>query len=186
MRAAARKRYLEAGLGPWPPLGDPRPPSGPGGPKGERVGMTAWEATNPDYEQAVKDVILTMPAAQHLGFGFGRVAPGEAEIIQPYRKELTQHDGFFQGGVLGSLADFAGGAAAGTLLPPGWANMTIDYTVKIVAPAKGEQVVARGRVVRVGQLITVAAADVYAVSETAELLCAVALVTMRNIRPAKA
>ncbi|MGH3294101.1 MAG: hypothetical protein ACRDP7_20065 [Trebonia sp.] len=63
-------------------------------------------------------------AARYLGFRVGRLAPGEADLIQPYRKELTQGDGYFQGAVLGSLADFAGGAAAGTLLPDGWINMT--------------------------------------------------------------
>jgi uncharacterized protein (TIGR00369 family) len=147
--------------------------------------MTAWEAVNPDFEQVVKDAVLSMPAARHLGFGFGRVAPGEAEIVQPYRKELTQHDGFFQAGVLGSLADFAGGTAAGTLLPAGWANMTVDYTIKILAPGKGDEIIARGRVVKPGQLMTIAAADLYSVSGAEEILCAVALITMRNIRLAK-
>ncbi|WP_083419266.1 PaaI family thioesterase [Pseudofrankia sp. BMG5.37] len=123
-----------------------------------------------------------MPAARHLGFVFGRIAPGEVEIVQPYREELTQHDGFIQGGVLGALADFAGGSAAGTLLPPGWTNMTIDYTVKIVAPARGDSVVARGRVVKPGMTLSVAAADVFALGDTGETLCATALVTMRNLR----
>lgn len=140
------------------------------------------KAANPDFEQAVTGAVLSMPAAKHLGFEFGRVAPGEVEIIQPYREELTQHDGYFQGGVLGSLADFAGGSAAGTLLPAGWVNMTIDYTVKIVAPAKGGKIVARGRVVKPGALITVAAADVYSVEDAGETLCATAFVTMRNVK----
>ncbi|ANS31114.1 hypothetical protein R1CP_32455 [Rhodococcus opacus] len=94
-------------------------------------------AKNPEFEQFVKTAVLTMPAAMHLGFHFGHIAAGEVELIQPYRKELTEHNGFFQGGVIGSLADFAGGAAAGTLLPVGWVNMTADYTVKLLAPAEG-------------------------------------------------
>lgn len=137
---------------------------------------------NPDFAQAVTGVVLSMPAAKHLGFSFGRIEPGEAEIIQPYREELSQHDGLFQGGVLGSLADFAAGSAAGTLLPRGWVNMTVDYTVKLLAPAKGEKVVARGRVVRAGHSTTVAAADIYACDGDSETLCATALVTMRNIK----
>ncbi|MBW1598048.1 PaaI family thioesterase [Streptomyces sp. JJ38] len=144
--------------------------------------MTEFKAANPDFAQAVKTAVLTMPAARHLGFDFGRVEPGEAEIIQPYRKELTEHSGFFQGGVIGSLADFAGGSAAGTLLPPGWVNMTIDYTVKILAAAKGEQLVARGKVVRPSTTITVAAAEVFSVESAGEKLCGTALVTMRNIK----
>jgi uncharacterized protein (TIGR00369 family) len=150
--------------------------------------MTGWEAANPRFEQAVRDALATMPAARHLGFSLARIAPGEAELVQPVTRELTQHDGFVQAGVLGSLADFAAGAAAGTLLPPGWANMTIDYTVKIVAPGRGEEIAARGRVVKPGNVITVAAAELYAVAAPArgETLCAVALVTLRNIRVPRA
>ncbi|MGQ4601413.1 hotdog fold thioesterase [Nocardia sp. R6R-6] len=144
--------------------------------------MQSRQAANPDFEAAVTGAVLSMPAAGLLGFTFGRVAPGEAEIIQPYRKELTQHDGFFQGGVLGTLADIAAGSAAGTLLQPGWVNMTIDYTVKILAPAKGPRVVARGRVIKPAALLTIAAADVFSVDDDHETLCATALVTMRNVR----
>ena len=144
--------------------------------------MTAWEPANPDFARAVGYVLETMPAARYLGFTVGRLTPGEAEVIQPYRKELTQGDGYFQGGVLGSLADFAGGAAAGTLLPAGWMNMTIDYTVKILAPGKGDEIIARGRVIKPGSVLTFAAADVYSADAAGETLCAVAFLTMRNIR----
>lgn len=148
--------------------------------------MTETVPANPDFEDAVRGVVLSMPAARHLGFDFTRIAPGEVELTLPCRTELTQHDGYLQGGVLGALADFAGGSAAGTLLPPGWVNMTIDYTVKLLAPAKGGHVLARGRVVKPGALVTVAAADVYAVDAGEEMLCATALVTMRNVKIAKA
>ncbi|MGW5439574.1 PaaI family thioesterase [Nocardia asteroides] len=142
------------------------------------------QAPNPDFAQLVSAAVLSMPAAAHLGFHFGRIDPGEVEIVQPHRRELTQHDGYFQGGVLGSLADFAAGSAAGTLLPAGWINMTVDYTVKILAPAKGATVLARGRVVKPGSLLTIGAAEVFSVEDDAEILCATALVTMRNIRVA--
>ncbi|MEU3013107.1 PaaI family thioesterase [Nocardia asteroides] len=142
------------------------------------------QAPNPDFAQLVSAAVLSMPAAAHLGFHFGRIDPGEVEIVQPHRRELTQHDGYFQGGVLGSLADFAAGSAAGTLLPAGWINMTVDYTVKILAPAKGATVLARGRVIKPGSLLTIAAAEVFSVEDDTEILCATALVTMRNIRVA--
>ncbi|WP_062992725.1 PaaI family thioesterase [Nocardia anaemiae] len=143
--------------------------------------MSGRQAENPEFAQIVQAVVLSMPAARHLGFSFSRVNRGEVEIVQPYRTELTEHNGNFQGGVIGSLADFAGGSAAGTLLPVGWVNMTLDYTVKLLAPARGEHLVARGRVVKPGKAITVAAADVYGVDQGIETLCATALVTMRNI-----
>lgn len=144
--------------------------------------MSQWQAADPDFQQLVTSVVLSMPAAKHLGFSFGKVAPGEVELVQPYRIELTEHNGNFQGGVIGSLADFAGGAAAGTLLPVGSLNMTVDYTVKLLAPARGDALIARGRVLKPGNAITVTAADIYAREHGTETLCATALVTMRNIR----
>ena len=166
-RAAARTRYLAGAFTRWPQDSERTQPV---------------TAPNPDFAQAVTDVVLSMPAAKHLGFSFGRIEPGTAEIIQPWREELSQHSGFFQGGVLGSLADFAAGSAAGTLLPAGWVNMTVDYTVKLLAPAKGEKVIARGRTVKAGHTTTVAAAELYSVTDGEETLCATALVTMRNIK----
>ncbi len=147
--------------------------------------MQASTPANPDFARFVTRTVLSMPAAQHLGFAFGAVTPGHAEIVQPYRLELTQHDGYLQGGVLGALADFAAGSAAGTLLPVGWANSTVDYTIKLLAPARGE-VVARGRVVRAGTATTVAAADIYTAAGDGEILCATALVTMRNFQIVRA
>ncbi|GAA4558400.1 hypothetical protein [Pseudonocardia xishanensis] len=56
--------------------------------------------------------------------------------------------------------------------------MTTDYTVKILAPAKGATVVARGRVLSPGRTTTVAAADLVADG----VHCATALVTLRNLK----
>ena len=124
-----------------------------------------------------------MPAARFFGFRFEVVEPGFAEIVLPYREELSHREGFFQGGVIGAVADFAAGAAAGSLLLPGWENATIDYTVKIVAPGVGEGLVARGRVVKPGRTLTVASVEVHAVGAGRETLCATALVTFRNVPP---
>ena len=180
-RAAARAEYLERS-GDTAACGDA--PSTTTATRTSRDGrpVDAFRSTNPDFERAVRDAVLTMPAAMHLGFTFARIAPGEVEIVQPYRPELTQHDGYVQGGVLGALADFAGGSAAGALLPPGYVNMTVDYTVKILGPARGDRVLARGRVVKAGHTTSVAAADVLTVDGSGETLCATALVTMRNVK----
>jgi acyl-coenzyme A thioesterase PaaI-like protein len=82
---------------------------------------------------------------------------------------------------------FAAVAAAGTLLPSGWVNATIDTTLKIVAPASGRRLLARGRVVDAGRLLTVCAADVYAVDDQdRQTLCATLLATARNVDTTRA
>ena len=75
-------------------------------------------------------------------------------------------------------------AAAGSLLPPGWANATVDGTVKLFAPARGACLRARGRVVDAGRLLSICAADVLAVDASGtETLCATWLGTARNLEP---
>lgn len=143
--------------------------------------MQEFTASNPDYDAHVQAAVLSMPAARLLGFHYNYLKPGYCEIEQPTRKELTQHNGYLQGGIIGTLADFAAGSAAGTLLPPGWVNMTTDFTVKLIAPADGEQVLARGRVISATINTTVAAAELFAIKQGKETLCATALVTLRNI-----
>ena len=66
------------------------------------------------------------------------------------------------------------------MLPRGWGTTTVDYTIKLVAPASGETLVARGRLLKFGRTLSVAAADVYAVRDGQETLCATALATIRN------
>jgi acyl-coenzyme A thioesterase PaaI-like protein len=63
--------------------------------------------------------------------------------------------------------------------------MTVDYTVKLVAAAKGERLIARGRVIKPTSVLTIAAAEVFSVNGDDEKLCATALVTMRNIKMSK-
>jgi uncharacterized protein (TIGR00369 family) len=138
---------------------------------------------NPNFAEATKRFLMTMPISQHFGFDVTDVGPGRFEITQPFRPQLSYQEGIFQAGPIGTLADMAAACASATMLPEGWAASTADYTVKLLAPAIGERLVARGRIVRFGRTLSVAAADVFAVNGTDEVLCATALVTVRNLAP---
>ena len=134
--------------------------------------------------QQLQRMVLAMPMARTLGLRYTRMAPGEVEVEVPIAPSLTFRPGQLQATPVFAAADFAAVSAAGTLLEPGWVNATIDATVKLVAPAAGELIRARGRVVDAGKLLTVCAADVFAVDAAgAETLCATWLGTARNIAP---
>ena len=137
---------------------------------------------NPDFAETTRRFLADMPIAAHLGFTITAIGPGSFEITQPYRRELSFRDGVLQAGPIGTLADMAGASAAATLLPAGWVPSTIDVALKLLAPAAGEKVVARGRVLRHGRTLSVAAADVFAVAGGSETLCATALVTIRSVK----
>lgn len=135
--------------------------------------------------QHVENAVLAMPMARTLGLRFTQLAPGQVEVEMPIAEAFTFRPGQLQATPVFAVADFAAVAAAGSVLPEGWSNATVDTSLKLVAPAVGRVVRARGRVVSAGKLLTVCAADVFAVdAEGAETLCATLLGTARNIRPA--
>jgi uncharacterized protein (TIGR00369 family) len=134
--------------------------------------------------QRVEQAVLAMPMARTLGLRFTHLAPGRTEVELPIAEALSFSPGRLQATAVFAAADFAAVSAAGTVLPEGWRNATVDATLKLVAPAAGRAVRARGRVVHSGQLLTVCAAEVYAVAQDGgETLCATLLGTARNIRP---
>ena len=138
----------------------------------------------PETLQRLQDQVLAMPMARTLGLRFTRVAPGAVELEVPVSEPFTFRPGQLQATPVFAAADFAAVSAAGTLLPEGWVNATIDATLKLLAPAAGQLLRARGRVVDAGRLLTVCAADVFAVDAAgAETLCATWLGTARNIAP---
>ena len=132
--------------------------------------------------EALKGVVRAMPRARTLGLRFVHAEPGRVEVEIPVSVAFSFRPGQLQATAVFAVADFAAVAAAGSVLPPGWTNATVDTTLKIVAPAQGECLRARGRVVDAGRLLTVCAADVWAVDAAGqERLCATLLATARNI-----
>jgi len=140
--------------------------------------MIAFDPRNPDYEAAVRGSFARQGLMRTLGASLAAVGPGRVEIVTDYRDDLGQQHGFFHGGVIGAIADSAGGYAAFSLMPPDSNVLTVEYKMNIVAPGKGERLVARGEVIRPGRTLTVSRTDVFAVDDGAETLCATMLQTL--------
>jgi acyl-coenzyme A thioesterase PaaI-like protein len=139
--------------------------------------------TSPDFSR-LERAVLAMPMARTLGLAFKHIAPGDVELEMPVLEAFCFRPGQLQATAVFAAADFAAVAAAGTLLAPGWVNATVDATLKLVAPAQGALLRARGRVLSAGKLLTVCAADVYAVNAAGEeTLCATLLGSARNLQP---
>ncbi|MDH3229444.1 MAG: PaaI family thioesterase [Alphaproteobacteria bacterium] len=140
--------------------------------------MTAFDPRNPDYEAAVRDSFARQGLMATLGASLVAVGPGWVEIAADYHDGLSQQYGFFHGGVIGAIADSAGGYAAFSLMPPESNVLTVEYKMNIVAPGRGERLIARGAVIRPGRTLTVSRADVFAIDGGAETLCATMLQTL--------
>lgn len=134
--------------------------------------------------QRLQQQVLAMPMARTLGLRFRHAERGAVELEIPVDDAFSFRPGQLQATPVFAIADFAAVSAAASLLPAGWVNATVDTTLKLLAPARGACLRARGRVVQPGRLLTVCAADVYAVDVAGqEQLCATLLATARNIDP---
>jgi acyl-coenzyme A thioesterase PaaI-like protein len=133
----------------------------------------------------VRRAAMAMPMVRTLKIAFLKIEPGHVELEMPVQPAFCFRPGQLQATAVFAAADFAAMAAAGTLLPLGFVNAMVDATIKLVAPARGSHLVARGRVVSASGLLTVCAADVFAVDRDkdsgTETLCATLLGTARNI-----
>ena len=116
-----------------------------------------------------------------LGAALLRVAPGEVAIALPVAGHILQQHGFVHGGAVSCVADSAAGFASLTLMPETAGVLTVEFKINLVAPAKGERLVAEGRVVRPGRTLTLAQAEVFAEDGAERRLVALLTATMMRI-----
>ncbi len=116
-----------------------------------------------------------------LGASLVSVAPGLVEIALRPGPAISQQHGFVHAGAVSAIADNAAGYAALSLMPPGRGVLTTEFKINLVAPAAGELILARGKVVKAGRTLTLAQAEVFAVTGGREKLIALLTATMMAI-----
>lgn len=140
-------------------------------------------AQNPDFENCVRTALTAMPHFKWLGLQVAHLVPGEADLVMPLQNDITFDGKCVQAGPVATLLDFAGGAAALTLVPPDGMLSTADFTVKLLAPARGSQFLARGRVISKTRTMLVSRADAFAYDEQHQptVLIATGLISMHSL-----
>ncbi|RIX48434.1 MAG: PaaI family thioesterase [Rhodocyclales bacterium GT-UBC] len=113
-------------------------------------------------QNAMALIQASMPVVEH----------GRTEIHLPHWSGVEQQHGFVHGGVVGMIADSAAGYAAMSMVAATASVLTVEYKMNLVAPADGEKLIARGQVVRPGRTLIVTQADVFALKDGRETLCA--------------
>ena len=116
-----------------------------------------------------------------LGATLGRIAPGEVEIALCPSPEIGQQHGFVHAGAVAAIADSAAGYAALTLMPGGTGVLTTEFKINLLAPAQGDRLVARGRVVKAGRTLTLAQSEVFAETEAGSRLVAFLTATLMAV-----
>ena len=105
---------------------------------------------------AIRDLMPKTPFLAGLGIVFELYEPDEVTIRLPFREDLTNDGTFFHGGVIASVMDTAGAAAA-------WSNhdfekgsraSTVAMSIQYVGAAKKSDLVCHARAVRRGKELT--------------------------------
>lgn len=145
--------------------------------------MPKFNLQDPEFEARVRASFARQTLMRTIGAEMTKVADGEVEIELAYRDDLTQQHGYLHAGVVTAIVDSACGYAAMTLTRANENILTIEYKANFVAPATGEKMIARSRVLRAGRKVTVCAGDVFAVRDGEEKLIATMLATMMTLSP---
>ena len=103
------------------------------------------------------------PIVNFMSIGLREVTSGEATLVLKHREELRNSMGLLQGGILGVLADVAGGVSLYSVLsdPLKVVIPTVEFKLNFLRPAKGGDLVARGRVVHRGRQIAVCQVEIF-------------------------
>jgi uncharacterized protein (TIGR00369 family) len=135
-----------------------------------------------DSDRRVRESFERQRFMDLIGAKLAEVGEGRVEIELPADERLTQQHGFLHAAVVAAAVDSACGYAALTLMPAETAVLTVEYKINLLAPAAGERLIARGRVVRAGRTLTTCAGDAFMVVDGAERQIATVTATMMCVR----
>ena len=125
------------------------------------------------YADRVRESFARQGAMTLIGAALVDVRPGYCAIALVPRAEVSQQHGFVHAGILATIVDAAGGYAGYTLFPEDSSVLTVEYKLNLLAPARGERLVAEGFVVKPGRTLCITRGEVRAERAGSRTLCAI-------------
>ena len=122
-----------------------------GAPSSEREPLTEEQQLR--RRQAIPEVMPAAPFMGWMGLVFDKYEPDDVVVRLPFREDLTNDGVVYHGGVIASMLDTAGAAAA-------WSNhdfdkgvraSTVSMSVQYVGAAKQSDLLCHGRTVKRGR-----------------------------------
>jgi uncharacterized protein (TIGR00369 family) len=97
-----------------------------------------------------------------IGAEIVELRPGYCALAVVPRPELSQQHGYVHAGIVAALVDSAGGYAGLTRFPDNAAVLTVEFKINLLAPAKGDRLLAEGQVVKAGRSLVITRGEVHA------------------------
>jgi uncharacterized protein (TIGR00369 family) len=116
-----------------------------------------------------------------LGASLVSISPGAVEVALRPSPAISQQHGFVHAAAVSAIADTAASYAALSLMPSGVGVLTTQFKINLLAPAIGDRILARGRVVKAGRTLTLALSEVFAERGGEEKLIALLTPTMITV-----
>ena len=132
-------------------------------------------------DQRIRASFARQGMMRTIGATLGKISPGQVEVFLLPTPAITQQHGFVHGGAVGSIADSAAGYAALSMMPIDRSVLTTEYKINLLAPATGQRIIARGKVIKAGRTLTLSQAEVFAEHDGKERLIAFLTATLMAI-----
>lgn len=139
------------------------------------------KAYNPNFKERIKTHLLKQEFMHHMGFNLDLIEEGIIEGRMKLKTIHLQQAGLVHGGVIASVADIVAGFAAYSLVEEHEKVVTGELKISYLRAAKGEELWAKGWVLKQGRKINFCEAEVYVLQNGKEKLVAKASTSMMII-----
>lgn len=144
--------------------------------------MLSFEPAFPGYAQKVARSFGNQSMMTTFGAALDGLEPGYCTISAPILSGSRQQAGYGHAGLTFAIGDSAAGYSALSLLDEDLEVLTTEMKINLLAPAKGNLLIARGRVIRPGRRLIVVTSEVFALENGIETLIALMQGTMMPVR----
>ncbi len=133
---------------------------------------------NQELNDRLQDSFDKQSMMHTLGARLAHVAPGEVVIEAPILPGSTQQQGHGHAALTFAIGDTAAGYAALTMIPDGQEVVTAEIKINLLAPARGDLLIATGKVIKPGRKLVIVTSEVIARTGNQEKLVAILQGTM--------
>ena len=131
-----------------------------------------------DARQRIFDSFAAQSMMATLGADLIEVGQGFVRVSAPILPGARQQQGFGHAGLTFSIGDSAAGYAALSTLPLDSEVVTAEIKMNLLAPARGDRLIATGKVIKPGKRLCVVTSEVHAELDGASTLIAILQGTM--------
>jgi uncharacterized protein (TIGR00369 family) len=142
------------------------------------MNIPSFTAVNPAFREMIREKLHGQHFMNHIGFDLTTIEAGRVEGMMPIIEEIKQQTGFIHGGATATFADLVMGFAAYSLVSDMQVVVTADLRISYLNPGVGEEVFAKGWVIKPGQKLIFTEGEIWVRKQGEEKLIAKASATM--------